>query len=584
MLAKSRALDGLKEASRNDDIGVNVGSRERGSNTLKNGEGLHTSGLGLGSRGAGEGAGLARGLHDLANIGETTSDGSGGGHGRADQVGAATGSLASLEVTVAGGGTTFTRLKLVSVHTKAHGAASLTEVKSSVEEDLVKALINSHLLNETRARDNHSVLDVFSNLLALDDVSDGTKILNTSVGTRSDEDLVNLDAIERGVGLEAHVLKSALHGVALVLSLCQFGVRNHTVDGGNHLGVGSPGDLGGNFCGLDHDLLVVGGTLIRREGAPVLNSLVPYLSLGGHRASLEVSEGNLIGCHKSCTGSLLDTHVTEGGASLHGQATDGLTSVLDNVSVASGSTDDTDDVEDNVLGGHTKRKLTVDCDAHALGRALDEGLRGKHVLNLGGTNAEGKRSEGTVGGCMGVTTNHGASGQSESLLESNNVHNTLALVAESEVGKLVVLGVVVKSGHLQEGLGRLTELALAAALTGGHVMVRGTEETLGVANRATGHTKTLEGLGRGDLVDHHTIDTNEAGTIVLGVNDVVIPDLLKKSAGLARGSGAEEDHTLGVGKARHKGVLHLGESPRIAEGGERHFGLFQERKLLRSQG
>src|SRR5215469_14590320 len=73
-----------------------------------------------------------------ADVGEVAGDGGGGGHLRADEVGASTAALASLEVAVGGRGAALAGLQDVGVHGEAHGAAGLAPLKAGGLEDGVE--------------------------------------------------------------------------------------------------------------------------------------------------------------------------------------------------------------------------------------------------------------------------------------------------------------------------------------------------------------------------------------------------------------------------------------------------------------
>src|SRR6059058_4307677 len=60
-------------------------------------------------------------------------------HRRADQVGAATGTLAALKVAVAGGGAALAGLEAVGVHRQAHRAAGLAPFEARSLKDQVEA-------------------------------------------------------------------------------------------------------------------------------------------------------------------------------------------------------------------------------------------------------------------------------------------------------------------------------------------------------------------------------------------------------------------------------------------------------------
>ena len=81
-------------------------------------------------------------------------DSSRGGHGGADQVGAATLALASLEVAVGGRRASLARLELVWVHAQTHRTAGLTPLGTSGAEDLVETLLGGLHAHPGRAGDD----------------------------------------------------------------------------------------------------------------------------------------------------------------------------------------------------------------------------------------------------------------------------------------------------------------------------------------------------------------------------------------------------------------------------------------------
>ena len=68
-----------------------------------------------------------------------SGDGGGGGHGRADEMGAAARPLTALEVAVAGAGRALAGLELVGVHGQAHAASRLPPFGAGLLEDAVQA-------------------------------------------------------------------------------------------------------------------------------------------------------------------------------------------------------------------------------------------------------------------------------------------------------------------------------------------------------------------------------------------------------------------------------------------------------------
>lgn len=70
------------------------------------------------------------------------------------------------------------------------------------------------------------------------------------------------------------------------------------------------------------------------------------------------------------------------------------------------------------------------------------------MLNLGSTNAECESAKCTMGGGMGVTTDDSGAWKGEALFRTDDVDDTLALVAEAEVGEAKGLHVFFESEAL----------------------------------------------------------------------------------------------------------------------------------------
>ena len=65
-------------------------------------------------------------------------------------------------------------------------------------------------------------------------------------------------------------------------------------------------------------------------------------------------------------------------------------------------------------------------DAHVLGRLLDQRLRGQHVLDLRGADAEGQRAEGAVRRGVAVAAHDGHARQGQALLGADHVDDAAA--------------------------------------------------------------------------------------------------------------------------------------------------------------
>ena len=98
-----------------------------------------------------------------------------------------------------------------------------------------------------------------------------------------------------------------------------------------------------------------------------------------------------------------------------------------------------------------------------------------------------------------------------------------------------------------------------------NVVIDDGERLLRRADLAAGDAQALEGLRARHLVHEMAVDVEEAGAVRLGVDDMVVPDLVVEGAGLAHGScpaGAN-------GSLRSLALIGRREKPRSGAGGLR---------------
>mmetsp|Transcript_3834 Transcript_3834/g.8867 ORF Transcript_3834/g.8867 Transcript_3834/m.8867 type:complete len:264 (+) Transcript_3834:1075-1866(+) len=260
----------------------------------------------------------------------------------------ATATLSALEVTIGGRCASLLGFELVVVHSQTHRASGFAPVESGLDQDLVESLVLGLLLHETRSW-NDVCMDSFGDLAAHGNGGYLADIFDTTVGTGTNECLVDLNALEGLVALETDVVQGSLHGRLAGIVAGLFGIRDEAVDGCNVLRRGSPGDRGSNVFGLDLNDLVVNGILVGTEALPVFASLFPIVIGRRHGASLQVCKSCLVRCDESGSGTGLDRHVGDTHSSLHGQRPDGASGEFNNGSCTTGGSDDTANVEDDIL-------------------------------------------------------------------------------------------------------------------------------------------------------------------------------------------------------------------------------------------
>jgi hypothetical protein len=182
-----------------------------------------------------------------------------------------------------------------------------------------------------------------------------------------------------------------------------------------------------------------------------------------------------------------------------------------------------DQAEDQVLGHHAPAGQALEPDAQRLRAPLRERLRGQHVLDLAGADAEREGPERAVRGGVRVAADDRHPRLRDAELGADHVHDPLPPVPEAVVGDAELLAVAPQRLELDA-----RELVLDAALEPdrGDVVVGGGEGAVGAADGAAGDPQAVERLRAGDLVDEVEIDEQE-----VVADHVVVPDLLERGLG-----------------------------------------------------
>ena len=302
-------------------------------------------------------------------------------------------------------------------------------------------------------------------------------------------------------------------------------------NGQRGFGAGAPGDHGGDLGGVDLDLSVEVGALFGRQGAPIVHRLHERLALRRERAAFDVGEGGLVRRHQSRSGAGLDGHVAEGHATGHIQRLNPLAGVFDHVAGAAGGADAGYDSEREVLGVNAFGQTVLHRHAHVLGRFLQDGLGGEHVLDLRGADAERQGAHGAVGGGVAVAADDGHAGKRQPLLRSDDVHDALARVFDGDVGHGEVGDILLKGFELQDAV----RLRPHAPRRSRHIVVGHGDGRVRPAHPATGDAQPLERLGAGDFVHEVAVDVEDGRAVGQGFDNVGVPDLVEQGAGVGHG-------------------------------------------------
>ena len=355
-----------------------------------------------------------------------------------------------------------------------------------------------------------------------------TQILDTRVGTRSDEDLVRRDGDDRRSGLECHVLQRPLHACTLHRVRLLGRIRHTTVDGDDHFRGCAPADHRPNRRRIEVDDLVEHGAVVAHQRAPVPNGLLPLRAAWRERTALQVVDRLVVDGHHTDPCTCLDRHVAHGHPTLHGQRSDRLPAELDGMTGTAGCADLPDDREDQVLRRHAGRQGAVDLDQHRLHLLDRQALRGHHVLDLGGPHAECERSERAVGARMGIARHDRHAGQGRALLRPDDMDDALAVVLQTELGDPELVAVLrqLVDLHARKRVGNAVRTRRR-----GHVMVRRRQHRLAAPRLAPGHPQSFKGLRAGHLVDQLAIDVQQRRAIRRLIDDMPVPKLFDQGPG-----------------------------------------------------
>ena len=187
-----------------------------------------------------------------------------------------------------------------------------------------------------------------------------------------------------------------------------------------------------------------------------------------------------------------------------------------------------DHVQHQVLGVDARLQGALHPDAAHLELVHGQALAGQHIAHLAGADAKGDRTEGAVGGGVGIAAGHGHAGLGEAQFGRNHVHDPLAAAAEAVQGDGVVGAVDLQGGQhrLGQGIGEGPSLG-----GGGHDVVHRGHGALRVPHREPQIPQGCEGLGAGDLMDQ--VESNEqlGGATRQIRHPVQLPDLVVEGAG-----------------------------------------------------
>ena len=184
--------------------------------------------------------------------------------------------------------------------------------------------------------------------------------------------------------------------------------------------------------------------------------------------------------------------------------------------------------------------------------ALQQALRGQHVLDLAGADAESQRAECAVGGGVAVAADHGHAGLRESQFGADHVHDALlaAVHAQAADAELAAVGFelieLFQRDLIEDG---------QRAVRGGNAVVGGGDGEIGTPHLEAALAQALEGLGRRHLMDQVQVDEEQGRSAGALVDYVRVPEFFFDNRGRRRRKGlrrGRQDLPHKNGRARNR--------------------------------
>ena len=212
------------------------------------------------------------------------------------------------------------------------------------------------------------------------------------------------------------------------------GRRDAAVDRAVLAGVRAPRDLRRRVGGVDDDLLVERGAVVGLQRAPVGEGGFPRIALRRVVAALEVGERGVVGRDQAGAGARLDRHVAQRHPALHREARIAEPRYSMTWPMPPPVPISPMIARIDVLRRDAGGQVALDRDRHRLRARLRERLRGEHVLDLAGADAERERPERAVRRRVAVAAHDRHAGLREALLGPDHVDDALVGIAHREDG------------------------------------------------------------------------------------------------------------------------------------------------------
>ncbi len=152
----------------------------------------------------------------------------------------------------------------------------------------------------------------------------------------------------------------------------------------------------------------------------------------------------MVWVHIPAASAPLNRHITDGHTLLHRHVIKHATAVFISITNSSVCTQQTNNVQRNILCIHSGTKFAVHIDSAHVEFFHRYRLSRQNVPHLRSSNTKSNRSKRTMSRSMGITTHNGCSRLSDSLLRSHNMHNPLLTRCQIKVFNSKLLHIFAK--------------------------------------------------------------------------------------------------------------------------------------------
>jgi len=300
--------------------------------------------------------------------------------------------------------------------------------------------------------------------------------------------------------------------------------RHHAVDIHDHARARAPADLRRQRGRVDRDFAVEFRAGIALQRLPEGDGLVQRRAARGVGlvAGGDVLERRFVGGDHAGARAGFDGHVADRHAAGHVERPDGLAGIFQHAARAARRADLADQAQDEILGADPFAGPARERRPHRAASALPQRLRGQHVLDLAGADAERQRPERAVRGRVGVAADDRQPRQGQAQLRRHDVHDARGGVADAEQLQAEFRAVLLERVDL-----RLRDpVHDVLGIDRRDVVVDGRHVQLGTAHLAPRQPQPVERLRARHFMDELAVHVQQRRTVRFLADHVPRPDFV----------------------------------------------------------